>query len=166
MIEYSKWAPTQFDTKGLNLEDRQDWLVCPVIRTRDSDTLERSNFEVMQNILREVDSEEDNWEVHRFGHWGPGWFEIILVRPDTECMSRAQEAEDSLCSYSVLCDEHFSQLEHEDAQETWKNCYTDKERIEYIEDHRRDFEFSSLEEMMSCVRGKVFCGSVSDMVRG
>ena len=36
---YRDFRPTGLDPKGLGLADRQDWLVVPIIRTRDSSIL-------------------------------------------------------------------------------------------------------------------------------
>jgi len=62
---YREFSPTQFDTKGLGLDDRQDWLVASVSRTRDSDCLAESNFET---ALKSLGGEGDDVEVHRFSH--------------------------------------------------------------------------------------------------
>lgn len=117
MQKYSEWAPTQFDPNGLGLEDRQDWFVCPVIQTRDSEALERANYASMLQILEPY---PDDYEEHRFGHWGPGWFEIILVRAGTKAEMEALECEAALASYPVLDDSLFSQMEWDEATETWE----------------------------------------------
>jgi hypothetical protein len=61
--------------------------------------------------------ESETVEVHRFGHWGPGWFELILVDP-----SRASDVEDiesALEHYPVLDDERFAQQESDEEGEAW-----------------------------------------------
>lgn len=117
MQKYSNWRPTAFDSSGLGLEDRQDWLVLGVIQTRDSEALVRSNFKVALEILG--GEQDDLVEVHSFNHWGPGWFEIILVNPSLE--DKAQEIEDSLENYPVLDDESFSEMEEEARQQDWES---------------------------------------------
>lgn len=166
MKTYSQFRPMQYDTAGLGLPERQDWLVAPVSQTRDSGPLERSNFEVVKEDLEKAEPscEDGDVEVHQFGHWGPGWFEIILVRPNTQAAIEAQEWEDSLADYSIANEDHYSNLEHEECQQTWENCYTDKGRIEFIKEHRIDFEFRSLEDMMGCVRGKHYNGPTSTLL--
>ena len=125
---YSNFRPTQFDSKGLGLEDRQDWLLAPVSQTRDSEPLEVSNFRTVLRDLEGADPEGENHEVHRFGHWGPGWFEVILVRPDSDCHLKAQEWTAALESYPVADDTDFYELEAEEAEEAWR--YTSmRERI-------------------------------------
>lgn len=122
MERYRDFAPTPFDNKGAFLSDRQDWFVVPVTRTRDSDLLAQSNFEAALKLLG---GESDDVEVHRFGHWGPGWYEIILVRPGSDAEKKAQEIADSLESYPVLDDEDLSNREYEAACEYWENADLD-----------------------------------------
>lgn len=125
MIPYKKYAPTCYDNEGSFLRgydeshpDRQDWLVVPVIQTRDSGPFELSNFQAALDLLG---GESETVEVHRFGHWGPGWFEIIIVKPDSKAHTQALEIEKRLEDYPVLDEEDFSRREWEDMQETWLN---------------------------------------------
>jgi hypothetical protein len=67
---YASWAPTGLDTRGLGLDDRQDWLVGPVTTNRDAGALQRSNFAVVTDDLFRKDC--NNVEIHRFGHWANG----------------------------------------------------------------------------------------------
>lgn len=120
---YADYAPTAFDPRGLNASQmgdddggREDWLVCPVIQTRDSGSLEQSNF---RTVLKDLGGESEDVEVHRFGHWGPGWFEIILVRPDTAVAGKALEWAESLSDYPVADEFDLSELESEDETESW-----------------------------------------------
>lgn len=119
METYSKFAPTQFDTKGLGLDERQEWLVAPVSQTRDSDSLAKSNFAA---FLTAVGGESETVEVHRFGHWGPGWFEIILIDPaDATAVQTATEMESALEDYPVLNEEDLSNREYEAYLESWES---------------------------------------------
>jgi len=65
MQTYSQYAPTGFDRSRAFLSDRQAWLVVPVSRNRDSNTLAESNFDAALEMLG---GESDTVEVHRFGH--------------------------------------------------------------------------------------------------
>lgn len=161
---YKDFRPTALDTSGLALDERQDWLVFPHSRTRDSGCLAESNFHV---ALKSLGGKSETVEVHRFGHWGPGWFEIILIDPKDEARVKdANEMIGALANYPVLDDEDHSRREQEAADLAWKNCYGDKERIEYIRDHRSQFEFRSFSDMLACVRGKFFAGYASEMCDG
>lgn len=114
-MQYSEFAPTAFDSH-IHVEDREDWIVAPCTITRDSEPLSVSNFESCQKILDDHGAE---YEIHRFGHWGPGWFEIILVDPAyadiVEDIARALE------DYPVLDDEDISAREADAEQEDWDN---------------------------------------------
>ena len=117
MQTYAKFIPTPFDRAGAFLSERQDWLVVPCGRNRDSGPLEESNFHV---ALEHLGGESDDVEVHRFGHWGVGWFEILLVRPDSHTARLAEEIESALAEYGVLDETDFSQRETECAAESWQ----------------------------------------------
>lgn len=132
---YGEWAPTGFDAPGAFLADRGNWLVAPVSRTRDSEAIDESNFSVGLEILG---GEGENVEVHRFGHWGPGWIEIILIRPDSAEATRAEEMAEALADYPVLNDEDFSTREWEDKQKDWENWA----RCDFIRMLAKDFGLS------------------------
>jgi hypothetical protein len=119
MIPYREWAPTAMDPRGLAGDriGRSDWLVGPVSITRDSEALSLSNWRVALRSLESVDPDGEDHEVHRFGHWGPGWFEVILIRPGTGAHREAWGIECSLADYPVLSDDDFSELEHELAED-------------------------------------------------
>lgn len=128
MQRYKDHRPTEFDRKGAFLHEQGEWLVVPVIQTRDSRSLERSNFETALAMLGD---ESETVEVHRFGHWGPGWYEIIIVNPDDKDKVKiAKEIEAKLEGYPVLDEDDFSEREWEEANEVWCNCYDLQERIE------------------------------------
>lgn len=164
MQRYSKFRPTGFDAKGLGLDDKQGWLVHPCGTNRDADALTRSNFEVSVRDLEKLCLNGEDYEVHRFGHWACGWFEIIIVRPDTACAKDARDTETALANYPVLSDEHFSETEQTEANETWANCYTDRQRLEYIRENESQFEFRDWLDLLGCVRGKYFAGYASDLL--
>lgn len=131
---YAEFAPTQFDSRGAFLPDREEWLVGPCSRTRDSDTLTESNFASLLEILGKTDPEGDNWEVHRFGHWGPGWFEIVLIKPETPAAERAEEVTRALEDYPVLNEDDYSIREFEAACEAWGHTSI-ADRIEVCAKH-------------------------------
>ncbi len=121
---YEKWAPTPLDTAGLSA-DRLDigkWYVMPTGQNRDSGARTQSNFAAFLRGLRG----ESAWvEVHRFGHWGPGWVEIILVKPTArKTLANAYEMSGALQDYPVLDEEDLSEREYEAACESWSNTDT------------------------------------------
>jgi hypothetical protein len=70
----------------------------------------------------------------------------------------------NLQNYPVLDENRFAEIEQEDADLTWKNCYSNKNRLEYIRQHRDDFEFRSFVDLLACVRGKYFGGQASELL--
>ena len=166
MRTYSEFRPSSHDTAGLGLADRQDWLVHPCVANRDADVLTESNFESAKRELDMADPDGSHHEVHRFGHWACGWFEIILVRPTANAaLYRASQHVDALDNYPILDEDDYSDRQSQAADETWSHCYNAKERIAYIRDHRDQFEFSSFADMLGCVRGNYFAGSASELVQ-
>ena len=132
MQTYKQFSPTPFDARGLHADslDRAEWLVFPASQTRDSGVLDRSNF---RSALKALGGESDTVEVHRFGHWGPGWFEIVLVAPDSDAATTAQELADALEDYPVVDESDYSELEWTEAYEYWERCSL-RERVDYCRD--------------------------------
>lgn len=111
-MKYKEFQPTTADVRGLGLIDQQDWLVVPVMRTRDSDLLAECNLEAALEILG---GESETVEVHRFKHWGPGWYEIILVHPDHR--TEVEDIEEALAGDPCLDTSRLRQLR----QEAWES---------------------------------------------
>ena len=137
MQTYSTFQPTAFDRAGAGkygaMAERQDWLVVPVTQTRDSGVLDRSNF---RSYLKALGGESDTVEVHRFSHWGPGWFEIIIIDPtDTAKVETAQEIADALEDYPIVDEDNYSELEYEGACNYWAQMPI-RERVQYIQEAR------------------------------
>jgi hypothetical protein len=159
MLTYKEYAPSTFDTPGLGLPDRQDWLVV-IGRNRDSDCADESNFAA---ALERLGGESETVEVHRFGHWACGWIEIIIVAPEGPQAVEAYRIEDDLDVYPLLDENDHSEREAEAAVETWRHCYSPTERIAYIRANRSQFEFRTFSDMLGSVRGLYFGGYDSEM---
>ena len=115
---YREFQPTGFFRKGISLEDQQNWLVCPCSRTRDSECLEKSNFQTAIDLLG---GESETVEIHRFGHSGPGRFEIIIVKPGSEQENILRDIADRLEYHPILNDEDYYERESEEAFENLSN---------------------------------------------
>lgn len=119
---YEKFAPTPFD-HNINIDDEDNdrslWFVMPVGRNRDSQPFAEVNFKA---FLEELGGESETVEVHRFGHWACGWFEILIVDPSDEtAMEKAYDLARALENYPILDEEALTEAEHEAAQESWDN---------------------------------------------
>lgn len=95
-MKYSEFRPTQFD-QHIDLDDRENWLVLPVAINRDTeDPIPLSNWRV---AISELKQENIKHEIHRFGHWGPGWFEIIIVHPKHAAFVDDDDMESALADF-------------------------------------------------------------------
>lgn len=97
--------------------DFSSFLTVPVSRTRDSGPLDESNFE---EALRLLGGESDTVQIHRFGHWACGWYELLLVDPsDAAAVRIGEDIERRLENYPILNEEDYSQRETDEAQDRW-----------------------------------------------
>ena len=109
--EYRNFRPSQFDVKGLGPARIQKMYVAPCGTNRDADVLQRANWETQNEILLAAD---DNCEIHSFGHWACGWFEILLIPDGSPAIAEAEKIKADLDIYPVLSDDKLSELEMED----------------------------------------------------
>lgn len=117
---YQSHRPTGFD-RHIRLSEQDTWLIAPVSLLRDSNALEISNWEVVTFDIREAETTGDDCEIHRFGHWACGWYEIMLVRPGSKCAEVAAKWACALSDYPVASDEHHSEILLEEAGRTWSH---------------------------------------------
>ena len=128
--------PTGFDS-ARNFSGDSDHLhdhyfVAPVSTSRDADILTRSNWDVVTDEILKVARHNDT-EIHRFGHWGCGWYEQLLIhKSDTEALKVAEEWCCTLADYPVASDVHYSELQREEAAEYWERMDI-KERLKVLE---------------------------------
>lgn len=139
-----------------------DYYSSGVGQSRDSDALERSNFESMLKLLG---GESETVIIVRESHWAVGWVEWIAIHAtDEKALKIADETQAELDDYPVIDEEHWSEVEYKEANETWQNCYNKTERVAYIRENRSQFEFHDFADLMSCVRGEYFCGYASELL--
>ncbi len=122
MQRFDQYRPTACDHAGLGSDEHPDWLVVGVSRTRDSEELEESNFAATLKCIEEADPESVDHETHRFGHWGPGWFELIIVRPGSPAFIEAERIEAALSDYPVLDEQDYSEREYTAQCEALSDC--------------------------------------------
>ena len=98
-------------------------------------------------------------------HWAVGWVSWIAIHEtDTAALKAADEMAASLENYPVLDECDLSELESEEALETWQNCYREKERLAYVRKYRSQFEFHDFADLLGCIRGKWFRGYDSELL--
>ena len=154
-----------------------DYFSSGVGQSRDSDALERSNFDAMLKALggEQSDKEREDPEdegaalslvrVIRESHWAVGWVEWIAIHESaTDALQIADKLKGKLEDYPVIDEELFSEYETTEANEVWKSCYRVKERCEYIRKHKSQFEFRDFQDLIGCVRGNYFAGYASELL--
>lgn len=152
--------------------ERGHWLVV-MTKHRDADCLSRSNFRCALQLLGGNGNEgakgsqeiNDNLAIEEASHWAVGWLQYLIINPEAkELVAKAERMLEKLEDYPVLSDADFSNLETEEANEVWQNCYRVKGRLQYIRAHRDQFEFRDLRDMLANVRGKYFSGYASELL--
>ncbi|GAA4523287.1 hypothetical protein GCM10023174_04940 [Chelativorans composti] len=89
---------------------------------RDSDALARSNFSCMITALG---GESETVKVVRESHWAVGWIEWIAIHEgDSKALAIADDIAAKLESYPVIDEDHWSELETEEADKFWKECFS------------------------------------------
>jgi hypothetical protein len=141
--------------------DRPDWLIVTT-QNRDSDCLTRSNF---RSFLKILGGEGEHVEISRSSHWACGWVEYLTIDPSqAELIAKANAQHERLESYPVLDENDLSELELEEANETWKNCYDVAERVAYVRKYRSQFDFRDFADLLGCMRGNYFAGYASELL--
>lgn len=129
---------------------------------RDSDALDRSNF---RSALEALGGESETVHVVREGHWAVGWIEWIAIHEsDEKALTIQYEIEGSLANYPVLNESDWCEEEAEEANEVWRNCYDEKERIEYVREYPDQFYFASWSDLRNVIRGEYFTGYASELL--
>ena len=122
MERLKDWDPSSCDSKSNYMGDRSHfhWYVFPLCKTRDSDLLTESNWEC---ITKELQADKvPGCEIHRFGHWACGYYEIILIHPwHKSLLDKAYDIERALYNYPVFSDDHYSQLQWDNQAEQWES---------------------------------------------
>lgn len=155
-------SPSGFDSLS-NYMGETDFgdLDCLMTRNRESDLLTESNWDC---ALKTLGGESEEVVIHRFGHWACGWWEALAVSRSSDKYAIALDIEKSLADYPVLNEEDWSEREEEEAQKVWADCYSPSERVEYIRDHRSQFEFRSFADLRQVVKGEYFNGYASELI--
>ena len=138
------------------------WYVV-MFRNRDSDALERANFDATWALLEPMQSDIDlgqcgpdndgpSIQTIRESHWAVGWVEWIGIH---ESNTRACEAADKLLAkledYPVVDEELWGRYEDEECGETWRNCYSPQERLTYFRNH--SFTSEGIVPLLRAIRG-------------
>ena len=148
--------------------DSWDDYYCFLGQHRDSDCLERSNFDCGIEQLGGELTDNNDLElvlIVRDNHWAVGWIEWIAIHKTAiEQLKIADKIMSDLANYPVLNDEHFYELESEEANRIWSDCFDNSERIEYIRNNRSEFDFNDYSDLMAVAKGEYFNGYASELI--
>ena len=107
------------------------WGFAGILVHRDSDVLERSNYEVVSKDLRE--KYPDDFDVLPCSHWAVGHVDHLICRilkdenkgieenNITEAFHEAMDWVENLRDYPVADESHFSEMEYEETLESIRN---------------------------------------------
>lgn len=99
-------------------------------QSRDSDALTRSNF---IRGLELIGGESDTVQIVRERHWACGWIEWIAIHEsDVHALSKADDILTALEDYPVVDEDHFAQIEWDEAAEYWARLSV-RDRADYCE---------------------------------
>lgn len=91
--------------------DWTGWLIAPCTHNRDSDSVERANWE--SQIERIPESE--TVQIVRDRNWAHGWSEWLAIRPeDRAAVAAAERIAEEIGEYLVLDDDRLARIEVED----------------------------------------------------
>jgi hypothetical protein len=104
------------------------------------------------------------YELHNFGHWACGWFEILIVHPDSQDF--VEEIENLLDQYPILNDDHHSNMEIEKEDQSWSeygfrdflsgyNDIASNETEEHIVTLLENMDKEELRSIFDCLDGTV-----------
>lgn len=129
LIAGSRVRPPYFIYRGeLDVyHPKATWGPAKITRTRDEDTLGVSNYEVSIEMFEEKfgsEGEENGWVIERYRHWGPGWYETIMIKlmgedgePSPQAILAA-EIDCALSDYPVLNDEDYSRRQYDEEEDS------------------------------------------------
>lgn len=117
------WTPEDPAFGGANNyigADLSEFYIAPIGYSRDTqDPVTLSNWRVISAELEKVSIHEETG-IARLGHWACGWYELFLIhRDDAPALKVADNWAAELAQYPIACEEDCSELEHEQAEESW-----------------------------------------------
>ena len=124
-------------------------------RTRDSDALERANFDAAYAALEQLDTDregESTVQLVTENHWACGWVEWIAIHESNEsALRKADELREAYEQYPVVSESIWSEYEDEECASTWERCFDASERIDYL--RRHSYTAGNFGQLLRAVRG-------------
>ena len=123
-----------------DLSEVFDWIASSEIQiNRDSDELTESNWQVFIDGLEKTNS--DDWRILRFKHFACGWYEFVILKPNSASYDFYIQCLESLEDYPILDEDHFSSLQYENFNKLIEDHYCSELRdLFYNDDFLMRFE--------------------------
>ena len=128
------------------VEDPEAFAHVSLGMSRDASALEQSNHRTAVRMLEATDPDGKDWSAQNQGHWAVGWIEVFVIRcldaktgEPTPAWLLWTEIQCSLDDYPILDEEDHSELEQEESNAVWQNCYSNRSRVAYIRQHKSQF---------------------------
>lgn len=124
------------------------WSLGPVILTRDSEALERSNAFVLKRELAKFPEWAEQWYIFDANHWAVGWvehlsFQVIDEKGEpTDVAKWIKSWFDSLSDYPVADEFHFSELEETERYEWYTSSAAQRTVRAHVKTLKHEFELS------------------------
>ena len=149
-----------------DLSEVFDWITSTEIQiNRDSDELTESNWQVFIDGLEKTNSED--WRILRFGHFACGYYEIVILKPNSESYDFYIQCLESLENYPVLDEEHFCNLEHERIMESIKdNADYDLRSLMVNDDLLEQFESEFSEDQLIEIVENCYSDGILEAIEG
>lgn len=148
-----------------------DYYSAGVGQSRDSDSLERSNFTAMLSALG---GETETVIVVRESHWAVGWVEWIAVHEsDATALQCADDVLERLKDYPVIDEDAWSTLEYEEAADYWEGM-SPRDKVQWAMDARKRYHWLQDEPVWMygrfdygelCNRGSPIAESIMESLR-
>lgn len=125
-IPFNKWQRAS-NYAG---EDYSDYYII-ISRTRDSEAIQRSNFDTTRQLFEENNIQYTN---PTFNHWAVGWIEAILIHQSNKdaLQFAIEHIHEPLQDYPILNDMLWSEYEHEENTYYCPTCQKDTYHQENI----------------------------------
>lgn len=102
---------------GCHNHEHKDWVIGPVGVHRDSEPIDRCNWEVVTELFAKLDPEYLDHEIHHFGHWAVGWVDEIAYRPGSAIATEASKIRAGLEDYAILDEDRLGMMELEESDD-------------------------------------------------
>lgn len=138
-----------------------DYYSSGVGQSRDSDSLEQSNFTCMCEALG---GESETVIVVRESHWAVGWVEWIAIHEsDAKALQIADEVQKRLEDYPVINEDHWSELEWNESADYWDGL-SPREKVRMAMGVRSKYHWLSKEPVWHF--GRLSYGDLPDTTIG